>query len=214
MFEDYDDEEKVNEPLEAEEGGDFASFESDEEAAAGSSNRAFIYAAIGLGTLIILALICLIAYVLMNRDNGGQADRDQRSTENAMAFAQQTEIAFAQAATEAALAFTSTPTVTPSPLATATDRPVTTNTPVVVLMTNTPGAEATDDPRMVTLTALYAQLTESALTPLAPTTTALSATALPDTGFFDDIGMPALLMLAGLAIVLIFLVRRLRAATG
>lgn len=214
MFEDYDDEEEVNEPFEAEEGGDFASFESDEEAPAGSSNRTFIYAAIGLGALIIISLICLIAYVLMNRGNGGQAERDQRATENAMAFAQQTEIAFAQAATEAALAFTSTPTVTPSPLATATERPAMTNTPVVVLMTNTPAAEATDDPRMVTLTALYAQLTESALTPLAPTTTALSATALPDTGFFDDIGMPALLMLAGLAVVLIFLVRRLRAATG
>jgi len=215
MFEDYDE----NEPIEEEEAFEPVGMEDEEEAAAESSNRTFMYVAIGMGALIIISLICLIAYVLMNRANGGgQSARDQRATENASVSMQQTEIAFAQQATETAFAFTNTPTTTstPGPTNTPTTRSPT-NTPVVIIPTGTDvgsGLEATSDPRMVTLTALYAQLTQSALTPLAPTSTALSATALPDTGFFDDLGVPQLFALAGLALILIFLIRRLRTATG
>jgi len=41
-----------------------------------------------------------------------------------------------------------------------------------------------------------------------------TATGLPDTGFADDIGAPTLLGMAALLIVVIFVARRLRAATN
>jgi LPXTG-motif cell wall-anchored protein len=41
-----------------------------------------------------------------------------------------------------------------------------------------------------------------------------TATGLPDTGFADDIGAPTLLGMAALLILVIFIARRMRAATG
>ncbi|HKJ26699.1 MAG TPA: LPXTG cell wall anchor domain-containing protein, partial [Anaerolineales bacterium] len=47
----------------------------------------------------------------------------------------------------------------------------------------------------------------------SPTPTPTS-TGLPDTGIMDDIGAPTMLGMAGLLILVIFITRRLRAATS
>lgn len=78
-------------------------------------------------------------------------------------------------------------------------------TPVVALPTDTPSPTEDvfgGDPRTQTVEAL---LTQSALTPGVPTTT-----ALPDTGFFEDAGVPGILLVALALVVVIFIARRLR----
>jgi LPXTG-motif cell wall-anchored protein len=68
---------------------------------------------------------------------------------------------------------------------------------------------------MATATALYPTLTANAIL-FAQTQTARPAQStqqvIPDTGFADDIGLPALLGAAVLLVVVIFLARRLRTA--
>ncbi|HUV29136.1 MAG TPA: LPXTG cell wall anchor domain-containing protein, partial [Anaerolineales bacterium] len=61
--------------------------------------------------------------------------------------------------------------------------------------------------RTATVSAL---LTEAASGRLTPTPTASS---LPDTGFAEDVGIPAMVGLALLLVVIIFLARRLRTAS-
>ncbi len=76
------------------------------------------------------------------------------------------------------------------------------STPVLA-PTNTPVLnEPTEDPRTATVAAL--------LTMQAAGTTTPTATALPDTGFADDVGIPGLFGLAGALLLVIILARRLR----
>ncbi len=205
MFEDLNDDEAVEEeeiPV------------VEEEEAEEGSNRTFLYIAAAVAALILIGII-VVGIWLWSRSGGGQAARDQRATEIAQAYSQQTQVAFAQMASQTAASILAIPsaTNTPVPPTNTPRQPTATSTPVVAIATNTPDSQATLDPRVVTLTALYDQLTKQALTPLAPTTTALSATALPDTGLFDEFGAPQLFALAALALIVIFLMRRLRTAT-
>ncbi len=175
--------------------------EEDELPPEESGNRTFLIAVGILGFLIVVSLLCL-GGVLLSRSRVG-ADRAAKETEAAIAFAQQTQVALAaQQTQDAAATMTAMPTDTPIP----TDTP--TPTQVVVQPTDTP--EPTQDPRTATVEAL---LTEAAASTPVDTPTGLP-TALPDTGFMDDVGVPGLLGLAALAVVVIFIVRRLRAATG
>jgi hypothetical protein len=65
---------------------------------------------------------------------------------------------------------------------------------------------ATSNPATVTLGAAFTQIANSTQT-IIPT-----STALPNTGFADDVGAPGLMLIGIALIVVIFLVRRLRAS--
>jgi len=83
---------------------------------------------------------------------------------------------------------------------------------VVAQPTNTPepqtGGEL--DPRTATVSALLTQAAVARLT----TTGLPTSTALPATGFMDEMGVPGLLGMTILLVVVIFLVRRMRATTA
>jgi hypothetical protein len=199
----FDDDEETppfdDEPVMGDMQGDN---DSPEEEGGESSNRTFIIGAIVLGVILLCTLILGAGYALMILP-GQQAAR--LSAESTMA-AVNTEAAIAVALTQEVMNFTPTlpPTETPTPEPTAT--------PVLVdPATETPGAgvvprDASAD-ATATVEALNTELAVAQLTAtVMPTVTALS-----DTGFADDVGLPGLLLGAMLLFVIIFLARRLRA---
>jgi hypothetical protein len=161
-----------------------------------SSNRTFLIVAGILGGIMVLALLCMVGYVVIKNLSG------QRSAANVNATraAQATAIAFASTQTASAPTATSTrrPTAIPA-------TPIPTNTPVIVTgPTNTP----TMDVAEATRSALLTQVAQAELTPIQPT-----STLLPGTGLADEVGTPGLLAIAFVLVVIIFLVRRLRSAS-
>jgi hypothetical protein len=163
----------------------------------GSGNRTFILVASILGGLMLLTLICTAIYAFFWLPRS----REQRTLELAERNAQNTAIAMD--VTQTARASKWTPTSPPT--AEPTDTPVATNTPVLALpptSTRTPiiDAVATTQSALFTLAAEVTQ------------TIVLTSTALPSSGFADDVGAPGLLAMAVVLVVVIFLVRRLRTA--
>ncbi|MEJ2550185.1 MAG: hypothetical protein P8Z42_04685 [Anaerolineales bacterium] len=167
-----------------------------------SSNRTFVMAAVGLGALLILSMACLAAYALWYAPRQKVAQQ----TEAAEIVLQNTEVAGTQTAeasgaTEAVAPPTEAETATPSPTITPTQ--------VVVLPTNTPTeflTLGTVEPGTATAAAQATLDAEmgggGGGTP--------TATALPVTGFADEVGMPALLLLAGALLAVIFVARGIR----
>jgi cytoskeletal protein RodZ len=180
-----------------------------------ASNRTFIIIAGALGGLALLAIICLIVYFV--------AVRPQQVAEQQELAAQATEVEgevaqmvqqTAESADKTAQAaqWTSTPTDTPiltnTPTSTATSEP-----------TSVVAVEPTEEAINATATALQATANHNALmleatltAQFSPTPTYTDPSALPEGGFADSVGLPALLGLAALFIVIIFLARRLRTA--
>lgn len=166
-------------------------FDDDEEAPEESNNRTFLLIAGGLGFLVLCGLLAVGAYVLFNF-NAGQ---NNTATAQAMATIQEVtvEAGLTQAAaTQQEQAAEVSATVPP------------TDTPVVAEATITP--TETPNPATATVGAAFTQIAASTET-IIPT-----STALPNTGFADDVGLPGMFALALALIVVIFLVRRLRAA--
>jgi len=179
-----------------------------------SSNRTFLIIAGVLGFIALLALVCIAVYALVILPG----TRNARDSQMATVEAQNTIVAemVASTSTEEALqaiiaAFTKTPTATEIPptfTATSSPTPVlAVPTTAVVLPTDTPNAQT------ATAVSLFATLDANA-TRLASTFTARppQSTGIPDTGFADEIGLPAMIGMAVLLIVVIFLARRLRSA--
>ena len=170
-----------------------------------AGNRTFLLVAGILGAILILSLILMAVYAMVIVPRR----RDARSTQLAEVNARNTEVSRGLTQTAAAEAWTDTPTVTPTePEPTATAEMTATPSPVVAF-TNTPASMFGDgdeevDPRTATVAALFTQQAENLLT-MTP-----FATQLPDAGFADNVGIPALLALAGLLILIIFFTRRLR----
>jgi hypothetical protein len=166
----------------------------DEEAAPPeeSNNRTFLLVAGGLGFLVLVALLCLGAYVLFNFNSNRQAEATaqlQATEQQATIAAGVTQIAQSLAETQtAAVTFTVPPT----------------NTPVIAEATAT--FTETPNPATATVAAAFTQIAVSTQT-IIPT-----STALPATGFAEDVGVPGMLALAFGLVLVIFLVRRLRAA--
>jgi hypothetical protein len=165
-----------------------------------SSNRPFVIAAAVIGGLLVLSMICLALYALILAPSRQIA----RATEAANIILQNTQVA--QAITETAMAEGTTPTHTPTRVP-----PTNTATPtrVVVLPseTPTPTVQVTADPR--TATAAAAATIAALAQARTPT-----PTALPATGFAEDLGVPSLLLLGGILLVVIFAARRLRVGTS
>jgi len=165
------------------------------------SNRTFLIVGGVVAGLVFLTLVCIAIYLLflappaIARRNAAQATRE---AENAQAIQQLTSTA------QAAL-WTATLPPTPLPLRTGTSVPKTPTvspTPVIAIALNSPAATATTDP--ATLAAMQTQLA------LQMTSTAAAAQGMPTTGFFDEVGLPSMIILALALVAVIFLARRMR----
>ena len=168
-----------------------------------SGNRTFLIVAGILGAIMILTLICIVAFAVFYLPRTQAA----KKTDDAKRFAQNTVVALSVAQTEAAAKNTPTFTATKASAITptATQSPTPTNTQVVAkAATNT--ATSVIDPRTPTAAALLTQAAIAAKT-MIPT-----STLLPPGGFADEVGMPVLLIIAALLVVVIFMARRLRTA--
>jgi len=166
-----------------------------------NNNRTFLIAAGILGGIILISIACLVGVYLFSQNNNAQA--------NAQADAATQTAQVASNFINDAL----TATFEASILPTATEPP--TSTPVVNVATSTPtvdpnatSALAAGTPAAATAT-VGAALTQAAIAQLTivPTTT-----ALPKTGFVDDVGVPGLVVMALAFIIVILMARRLRFA--
>lgn len=172
------------------------------------SNRTFWIVGGIMAGLVFLTLVCMAVYFLVIAPRiAAQRSAAQATIEAGNAQALQQLTLTAQAAL-----FSPTPQHTPSPLATGTtvpNTPVPSPTPVIAV--NTAVSTATNDP--ATLAALQTQLAfQMSSTGLAAmgTQTSLAGGGMPPTGFFDEVGLPTLIILALALIIVIFLARRLR----
>ena len=162
-----------------------------------SSNRSFYIAAGVIGGVMLLSLIFLALYALVIAPQRSSS-ATQTAQSNAI-NAQATQVAQAAQETSLAALFTFTPTVTMIPL-TATASP----SPTLVIAQPTDVFVTPTIDRTATVAAL---LTEAAS---GRDTATPTPSALPDTGFADEAGVPVMVGLALVLVVIIFLARRLR----
>ncbi|HHH83170.1 MAG TPA: hypothetical protein ENL35_09290 [Chloroflexi bacterium] len=165
-----------------------------------SSNRTFVIAAAGLGALLVLSMICLAVYALVLAPRQRAAQATQAIEINL----QNTQ----QALTQTAVVVQQTPSRTPTP--TRTQGPTATATPtqVVVLPTDTPTPFLTlPTLSPETATAAAQQTLDAAVGGGGATP---SPTALPATGFGDEVSVPLIALLGGALVAVIFVARSLR----
>ena len=212
--------------------------DSQEPEAGEGNNRTFLIAAIVLGGIVLLSLVCMAVYALLILP-GQKANAKMTEDANAVAFTQTAIVN--QLATDVALY---TPTLPPSETPTLAP----TETPVVVFATSTATIEPTSDPATATVQALQTQLAVSQSTATAQadggatggtparaaagtqvTTTGTPGTAvavaaagttgpgtptatgqLAKTGFADEVGLPGLFILSILLVAVILVARRMR----
>ena len=158
-----------------------------------ASNRTFLIVAGVLGGLVLLGLLCVAGYLIFTRSTSQQADLTAQAQATQQAATIQAGLT--QTAVGQALTLTAAVTNTVPP----------TNTPVIAQATAT--TIPTDNPATATVAAAFTQIAISTQTVIA------TSTALPNTGFVDDIGASGLMLMAIALVAVIFLVRRLRAST-
>ena len=184
-----------------------------------AGNRTFIIVAGALGAIFLLALIALIVYavIIVPQRNASRLEQAaQINAQNTATSVAATNFVFAQ---QLAL----TPSETPVPEDTEAPTP----TSVVVFATDTP--QATEelvlaaDSELNARTATVAALLTMAAGGTSPAdltatsgagTPSASPTALPTTGFADEVGLPGILGLAVLLFGVIILARRLRVSAN
>ncbi|HCB02531.1 MAG TPA: hypothetical protein DEP19_09125 [Anaerolineae bacterium] len=164
------------------------------------NNRTFLIAVGILGGIILLSVACIVGIFLVNRNN---QTAQQAQIQSATQTAEASNNFINQALTATAQAQAALPTATLPPTATLVVN--------VATATNTPDPNATDvtaldAPATATVGAALTQAAIAQLT-IVPTTT-----ALPNTGFIDDYGVPGLAVMALAFVMVILLARRLRAA--
>ena len=164
-----------------------------------NNNRTFLIAAGILGGIILISIACLVGVYLFTQNSSTQVN------EQAVAASETEQVAsnFINDALTATFEASILPTATLPP----------TSTPVVNIATVT----RTADPNLVTgagtpaaaTATVGAALTQAAIAQLTivPTTT-----ALPQTGFVEDVGVPGLVVMALAFIIVILMARRLRFA--
>lgn len=170
----------------------------------GPDNRGFILVVSLLGGLFLLALLIMALYVAVVLPR----NRAQQSAQAAQINLSNTSTV--AALTQAATLAVKSPTPVP-PTVTLTSTPTLkpTFTPVLAIATSTQApAQEIVDPRTATVSALLTQAAQAKLTG----TSSPTATALPKTGFAEDVRFPTLLGLTVLLLAVIFVVRRLRAS--
>jgi len=159
-----------------------------------SSNRTFLIAAGILGGIVLLSIACLAGYALVilpQQRAAQEGDQSVLATQNAQVN---------EALTATGVAFD----LSQTPQATETLSP--TNTPVVALPTATITLDVTLTPDPATETVA------AGLTAVAASTGTIfpTSTALPTSGFADEVGLPGLVIAAMVLVGVIFLTRRLR----
>lgn len=167
-------------------------FDDDVDAPEESNNRTFLIIAGGLGLLVLCALIAVGGYIIINANSSqtNEATAEAQATMGALTVeAGLTGTAEAQMQTQAVE---------------ATNTALPTDTPVIAEATMT--LTETPNPATATVGAAFTQIAASTQT-IFPT-----STALPNTGFADDVGIPGMFALALGLVILIFLARKLRAA--
>jgi cytoskeletal protein RodZ len=170
-------------------------------------NRTFLLIAGIFAILIFLTLVCIALYFLVIRPRQAATQTAQEET----AEAQRIEQSQAMTATAEAALFT--PTFLPTAVPTKTQTRVAAASPTLVVIVATPLAspEATETLSVeAAQTQLAGQMTQTAA--VAGAAAGAGATPLPTTGFFDEVGLPLLLVLTVALLVVIFVTRRLRKA--
>ncbi|MCC7117386.1 MAG: hypothetical protein IT310_02585 [Anaerolineales bacterium] len=170
--------------------------EDEEAPAEESNNRTFLIVAGILGGVILITAICLGAVLFFRNFN-------KTTTPDPVALTATAQVQ------NGAISEALTATFQASILPTTTVTPLPTNTPVVAVASETP----TPDPGALdagnvqltsTIAAAFTQAAAAQLT-IVPTTT-----ALPNTGFLDDYGLPGMLAMTVAFVIVILLARRLR----
>ena len=164
------------------------------------SNRTFLIVAGIMGGLVFLTLVGMAIYLLVYAPRlTSQRNAAQATIEAGNALVAQQVTLTAQAALWTP---TQPPTLTP------TYTPRSSPTPLIALSTSAPTTDAA-------AVAASAQQTQAAinLTATAIATRAFGGSGLPTTGFFDEVGLPSMILLAAALVVVIFLARRLRRST-
>jgi len=216
--------------------------EFDEQPSSGGGNRNFMVAIIAIIVIFVVIVVGAGGFFLLTR-NGGSPKASIAGTQAALIYtqnAQTAEAATQSVSTEVAKALITPPTDTPIPA--AAQPVVNTPTSVVVFPSETPtatlakaggsgtpnsgiGGPATgvegDPARTATIAALMTQVasggTPQAGGPAVNGTLVnplLTPTALPKTGFMDEVGLPLLSGMALLLIFVIFMARRLRVSAN
>lgn len=166
-------------------------------------NRTFLLAIGILGVIFILALVLLLLVAPRMVATQNAQRQEQAAQINA---ANTATSAAATAARQRQLA-TAVKTAVPP---TATKAP--TKTPVVVVQANTPvptGTQQLSAAEMATVAALQTQMAGVGGGGVTGTPQATS-TALPTTGFADEVGLPGMAGLAVVMVLVILLARKLR----
>ena len=176
--------------------GDDLNYDDEEIPPEESSNRTFLIAAGILGGIVLLSIACLAVYALVIRPR--QIASQQTGEDSALAT-QNAQVNEALTATGVAFDLSQTPQ--------ATETLAPTDTPVVAQPTATNTLEFTFTPDPATET-VAAGLTQIAGT---TATVVITSTALPTSGFADEVGLPGLVIAAMVLVAVIFLARRLRA---
>jgi cytoskeletal protein RodZ len=176
------------------------------------NNRTFLIVGGVLAGLVFLTLVCMAVYFLVIAP---RTTAQRSATQTAVS---QANVQVIQQMTSTAEAALWTPTSPPTPLASPSPSPVPmtpTSSPTPVIAVNTPTVTLTTDP--ATLIAMQTQLSEqmtstalAQVTSVSAGATAATPSAMPRTGFFDEIGLPGLIVLALALIAVIFLARRMR----
>ena len=206
--------------------------EFDEQSAGGGgNNRNFMFAIIAIVVVFVVIIVAGGGFFLLSR-NGGSSKAPLAGTQAALIYTQNAMTAAAateSVSTEVAKSLISPATDTPTPMPVAAQPQGGTPTSVVVFATETPlpptatggiggpvTAGGTEDPaaRTATIAALMTQVASGGTAQANATLTnpLLTPTALPKTGFMDEVGLPLLSGMALLFIFIIFMARRLRVA--
>ena len=174
-----------------------------------SSNRTFWVVGGVLLFLIILTLACGAFFYFYFLKPGGLSS--SQSVTKAAIETQNAQIN--QQKTSTAQAALWTPTLPPTSTVTTSPIPIikspTATLVVAIISTPTETSTSTTDP--ATLAAMQTQLSQQMTsTVLASGTRGIGGEGLPTTGFFDEVGLPSLIILTLVLVAVIFLARRLR----
>jgi len=167
-----------------------------------NNNRTFLIAVGILGGIILISIACLVGFYLFGSQNQPAHQADDAATQTALANTLFIDQALTATANASIL-----PTATLEPTATSV---VSFATATGTLDPNATAVSALEDPGTpaAATATVGAALTQAAVAQLTivPTTT-----ALPNTGFIDDYGVPGLVAMSLAFIIVILLARKLRA---
>ena len=169
-----------------------------------NNNRTFLVAVGILGGIILLSIACLVGVYLFGSQGSDTTQQAEATIAAATAQAANNEfINSALTATfQASILPTTTSTLEPTKVVNVATATSTLDPSVNALALGTPAAATATVGAALTLAAA-AQLT------IVPTTT-----ALPNTGFIDDMGVPGFVVMALAFVIVILLARRLRTSPG